>query len=159
MNLSRVQRFIRDHLAAADQDQDDSRRPRLAAAALMIETARADNRIDQRELEAIASRLRTLFDLDKDGAEALIKLARERVSDSAGLDEFTSALNNHYDLPEKVKLIEDMWRIAFTDGQADEFEQHLLSKVASLLYVPHNDYIAAKLRARKQGWPAPGTGN
>jgi uncharacterized tellurite resistance protein B-like protein len=45
-------------------------------------------------------------------------------------------------------VIEQMWTIAYADAQLSHYEEHLVRKIADLLYVPHATYIAAKIRAR-----------
>ncbi|MCB1855441.1 MAG: TerB family tellurite resistance protein, partial [Halieaceae bacterium] len=41
-----------------------------------------------------------------------------------------------------------MWRVAYADGDLDKYEEYLIRQVAELTYVPHGDYIRAKLEAR-----------
>jgi len=41
-----------------------------------------------------------------------------------------------------------MWQVAYADSELSAYEQHVIRKIADLLYVPHRAYIAAKLRAR-----------
>ncbi len=41
-----------------------------------------------------------------------------------------------------------MWRVAYADGHLDKYEEHLIRQVAELTYVPHQDYIRAKLAGK-----------
>jgi uncharacterized tellurite resistance protein B-like protein len=41
-----------------------------------------------------------------------------------------------------------MWQVAYADNQISAHENHLMRKIASLLYIPHKDYIAAKMCAK-----------
>jgi uncharacterized tellurite resistance protein B-like protein len=41
--------------------------------------------------------------------------------------------------------------VAAADGRIDAHEEHLLRKLADLLYIPHADYIRAKLAAQASG--------
>jgi uncharacterized tellurite resistance protein B-like protein len=50
-------------------------------------------------------------------------------------------------------LIELLWQVVYSDGRADSYEEHLVRKVAGLIYVPHEVFIAAKLRAREASTP------
>lgn len=50
---------------------------------------------------------------------------------------------------EKARLVELMWQVSFTDDHMDKYEEHLIRRVADLLYVPHRQFITAKLRAQK----------
>ncbi len=56
-------------------------------------------------------------------------------------------------------MIEHLWRVAFADAELSAWEQHLVRKVADLLYVPHSAYIAAKVRARAAAGLPPATGD
>jgi uncharacterized tellurite resistance protein B-like protein len=51
-------------------------------------------------------------------------------------------------MPERITLIEMLWRVAWADKVLSDHEQHMMRKISSLLYIPHKDYIAAKQRAR-----------
>jgi len=42
-----------------------------------------------------------------------------------------------------------LWRLAYADGNLDKHEEMVIRRVASLLYVTHEDFIAAKLAATK----------
>ena len=64
------------------------------------------------------------------------------------LYEFTKLINDSYDYEQKVELIENMWRIAFSDKRLDKYEDHLIRKVSELIYVSHSDFIKTKLKVR-----------
>ncbi|MEK9649197.1 MAG: TerB family tellurite resistance protein, partial [Gammaproteobacteria bacterium] len=55
----------------------------------------------------------------------------------------------HFDYAEKVQLVMNMWEVAFADGKIDRYEEHLIRKVAELLYLDHKDFILSKQRARE----------
>ena len=40
-----------------------------------------------------------------------------------------------------------MWQVAMADNALSQYEEHVIRKVADLLYVPHGDFIAAKQSA------------
>ncbi len=50
----------------------------------------------------------------------------------------------------KVTLIEHMWRVAYADRTIHKYEDHLIRKIADLLYVPHAEFIAAKHRVLEE---------
>jgi uncharacterized tellurite resistance protein B-like protein len=52
-------------------------------------------------------------------------------------------------LSKKIELIEHLWQLAYADKHLHELEQHVIRKLASLLYVSHKDFIAAKLRVEQ----------
>tara|TARA_R110000823_G_scaffold130015_12_gene257925 strand:- start:38183 stop:38623 length:441 start_codon:yes stop_codon:yes gene_type:complete len=123
-------------------------RIRLAAAALLIETARADFTQDAAEQAALERLLTQTLALDPAEIRALIADAESRVDEATSLYEFTRVINDHYSAEQKLQLIDSMWSVAFADGNLDKYEEHLIRQVAELTYVPHPDYIRSKLAAQ-----------
>jgi uncharacterized tellurite resistance protein B-like protein len=121
---------------------DDTRR--LAAAALLIEVARADFTQDANEEHAMALVLRESLGLSETDLEALLHAASEEVDHATSLYDFTRLVNNHYSMDEKRELIAAMWRVAYADAELDKYEEHLIRRVAELIYVPHEDFIRGK---------------
>lgn len=117
---------------------------RLATAALLIEVVRADFEVDEAELAATLEVLAKEFALSAEESEALLRLAREEAEQAVSLHAFTRLLNDNYDAPSKERVIELMWQIAYADGVKDKHEEHLIRKVADLLYVPHVRFVKAR---------------
>ncbi len=120
---------------------------RLAAAALLVETARADFTEDEVELHRLSQLLKTSLKLGQDEVDALVLNARERVEEATSLYELTKVINEHCSAEQKVQLISAMWAVAYADGDLSKYEEHLIRQVADLTYVPHSDYINCKLAA------------
>jgi len=122
----------------------------LATAALMIEMMRADTEISVEEQRAITVTIRSKFVLSKEETETIIKLAEEEISKATGYFEFTSLINKGYTYDQKIKVVEHLWEIAFSDSVLDKYEEHMVRKIADLIHVSHKDYIEAKLRVRNK---------
>ena len=137
-------------LPDAQSEDDTQHQLRLAAAALLIETARADFTQDAAEEAALAELLRRELKLSADEVKELLALASHRVDESTSLYEFTRVINDHYTPQQKLQLISAMWVVAYADGNLDKYEEHLIRRVAELTYVAHEDYIRAKLRAQQR---------
>jgi len=121
------------------------RRQQLAASALLIELGKADYRSDARERAAIMEAVRSCFKLDEATIAELLVDAETASRRATSLYEFTSVLNESCSDAEKYELIRQLWRVAAADGDIDKYEDHLIRKVAELLYVPHQQFIHAKL--------------
>lgn len=121
------------------------RRLQLAAVALLIETGRADHARDEREQQAIRTAAKQVFGLQEQELDELVAEAHAQQSAATSLYEFTSLINQHYADGEKYQLIRLMWQVAHADGNIDRYEDHLIRKVAELLYLPHSQFIRAKL--------------
>ena len=133
---------------AQETPEQRHHRMQLAAAALLIETARADFNQGAEEEAALATLLSNSLRLDANEVQELISQAAAQVDESTSLYEFTRVINDHYTPQQKQQLIYAMWTVAYADGDIDKYEEHLIRQVAELTYVAHEDYIRAKLRAR-----------
>ncbi|MEH6582532.1 MAG: TerB family tellurite resistance protein [Halioglobus sp.] len=135
-------------LPQAESENSREHRMQVAAAALLIETARADFTQDGQEEAALEVLLSGALELPAIEVHDLIALANQQVDEATSLYEFTREINDHYSADNKLRLIEAMWKVAYADGQLDKYEEHLIRQVAELTYVPHQDYIRCKLAAR-----------
>ena len=120
----------------------------LAAAALLIETARADFTQDEAEQQAMEALLSRTLNLPVNKVHELIIAASDQVDEATSLYEFTRVINDHYSAEQKLKLVGAMWAVAYADGDLDKYEEALIRQVAELTYVPHQDYIRSKLDAK-----------
>ena len=135
---------------ATDSGGTQQHRLHLAAAALLIETARADFTQDAAEELALEELLCSELKLDPAEVRDLVQAASNRVDEAISLYEFTRVINDHYSAEQKLQLISAMWGVAYADGNLDKYEEALIRQVAELTYVPHADYIRSKLAAGKQ---------
>ena len=123
---------------------------KMAAAVLFVEVMHADHKVDKRERQLVKQALQECFSLSTHEAEELMQLAEERVKDVTSLHEFTSILHSRLNNEEKIMLLEQIWRIALADNNVDKYEEHLVRRIAELLYIKHRDYIRAKLNAEAE---------
>jgi uncharacterized tellurite resistance protein B-like protein len=120
----------------------------LAMAVLLVEVMRADPELHPQERGAVRRVLQRRFELSDAQLDELLALAESRSREANDFFAFTSVLNDRLTHEEKIGVIEQMWEVAYADGDADPWERHIVDKVAGLLYVTHGEYIAAKLRAK-----------
>jgi len=123
---------------------------KMAAAVLFVEVMHADHKVDKRERQLVKQALQESFSLSSHEAEELLQLAEERVKNVTSLHEFTSILHGRLTNEEKVMLLEQIWRIVLADNEVDKYEEHLVRRIAELLYIKHSDYIRAKLNAEAE---------
>lgn len=144
--IESINSFFKKHLLIPEDDPGKQHTIELATAALMIEVARADYQEKSVEFEAINQLLNGHFDLSEEETTTLIELAEEEARDLTSYHQFTSLINANYGQPERIKIIELLWQVANADGEIEKYEDHLIRKIADLLYVSHSDFIAAKHR-------------
>lgn len=134
-----------------DTDPEELQRQlRLAAAALLIEMTRADYTVDSAEKQAMENALQTALKLSVDEVKKLLALAGTAADRATSLYEFTRLINDHYSREEKLELIESMWRVAFSDGDLDKYEERLIRQVSDLVHVPHKEFIRLKLKIAEE---------
>ncbi|HEY6134056.1 MAG TPA: TerB family tellurite resistance protein [Rubrivivax sp.] len=121
----------------------------LATAVMLVEVMRADTTFDASERVAVRTALCDKFSLTQDEAQQLAQLAETTAQSSTDLFTFTSRINGHFDMAQKLRMVEHMWRVAYADGRLSEHERHVLWRVADLLHVPHGAYIHARMRAER----------
>ncbi|MBL0728724.1 TerB family tellurite resistance protein [Piscinibacter sp. HJYY11] len=122
----------------------------LATAVMLVEVMRADPSFHAGEREAVLAGLRDKFALADDEAQRLTELAEDAARRATDLFSFTSRINERFDMPQKLRMIEHMWRVAYADGHLSAHERHVLWRIADLLHVPQGAYVNARLRAEKE---------
>ena len=135
---------LRTLFDSAVREDRSSHGLQVAAAALLIELGRADYRSDSGEQVAIIDAIRRRSGLRDDELDALIAEATRSSAQSTSLYEFTSLINEHYSVDDKFALILELWRVAAADGEIEKYEDHLIRRIAELVYVSHSEFIRAK---------------
>jgi len=115
---------------------------------LMIEVAYADNQLDESELIAMANSLSKL-DIEKEEIQEIVDATLAKSKESISFYEHTRILNDQLDYDQKKEVLNSVWAIAFADGEMDKHEEHLIRRIADLLYLNHKDFINAKLNQKE----------
>lgn len=130
---------------AADQAQTGLDIERVSAT-LLIEIARADHEIDQAEREAITRALQQAGKLDAEDVRSIVDEACLAADSTVSLYEHVRLINEQFDKPCKLALVEQMWRVALADGNIDGYEEYTIRKLCDLMYIKHRDFMQAKLK-------------
>ena len=137
--LEAIRRFVTDRVigagpASANVDSlDSTRRVQLAACALLLELAYADDEFTPDERRHIETTLGRHFDLADDEVAELLRLAEAERAQSLDHFQFTRLIAAEYDLRQKVALAEVMWGVILADGRLSDHETHLIRKMGSLM--------------------------
>ena len=123
----------------------------LAACALLLELAHADDEFSQAERAHIESALRRHFGLDATTVDELLTLAEAERRESIDHFQFAQTISQHYDLGQRMVLAEVMWGVILVDGEIRRHEGYLIRKLGHLL-----DLAPAYLaEARRAATPPP----
>ena len=115
---------------------------------LMIEVAYADDQLDESELKAMANSLGKLA-IEEEEIQEIVDATLAKSKESISFYEHTRILNDQLDYDQKKEVLNSVWAIAFADGEMDKHEEHLIRRIADLLYLNHKDFINAKLNQKE----------
>ena len=149
--IESIKSFFEKNLTKKEEEEAPSSakgRVDLTCAALLVEVMNSDHELDEREHQEFMAVLQQSYNIAESDLEELIQLAKDEAFEATSLYEFTKLINDSYDYEQKIELIENMWRIAFSDKRLDKYEDHLIRKVSELIYVSHSDFIKTKLKVR-----------
>lgn len=150
--IDMIKTFFEKNLDPSDTMDENAKLKtyELAGAALMVELMQSDHQLDERETAEFMSVLEETFKLDHKDIEEITELAKQEVHEATSLYEFTRLINDNYQYEDKVKLIENLWRLAFADEKLDKYEESMIRQVAELIYVSHSDFIQSKLKIKSK---------
>lgn len=148
--LNSIKLFFENKLSNTSESEDGTgvSKTDLASAALMIEVINSDHQLDERESDEFLQVLESSLNIPEDDLREMVSLAEEQANNATSLYEFTRLINDEYDYQQKLELVKNMWRVAFSDDELDKYEESLIRKVADLIYVSHSDFIRMKVEAR-----------
>ena len=144
-----ISNLSNEPLEMADQEQKDTEIINNACAALLIETALADKVFNEEEMISMKQTLNKVYKVDEQDIEELINESKKKVSESTSLYEYTRLINDLCNYEDKIRLISNLWSIAFADQHLDKYEEYLIRKISDLLHVSHKDFIQQKLLVKQ----------
>ena len=120
----------------------------VKVAALLIHAAKIDENYSTIEEEIIR---KTLLEIgaDKENLQKLIEKAKKIETNSVQILEFTKEVKNMNNT-EKIKIIETLWRIIYSNKEADIYETNLMRRLEGLLYIDSNIMGTIKDKIKKE---------
>ncbi len=137
--------FQSSELQSPSFDQEHALR--VSTATLLIEVCRADFQEEESELDRMRHLMAEQFSLTDPELDELMLQARESADILVSLQHITRQLNEQFDAPMKIRVVEMMWEVVYADGVKHHYEEHLIRQVSELLYVPHSMFIQARHKA------------
>lgn len=119
---------------------------RLATGALLLEMCRADFKIHAEERRSIARAIKDGFSLSLEETRELMEAAETQSECAVSLQIYTSLIKDHGTHQQKLKLIDDLWRVAFADNELHDLELNLVNRIAGLIEI--SPRIVARARAK-----------
>ena len=105
----------------------------INVAALLIHAAKIDLNYSTKE-EAIIEQTMLKIGAKKENIKEIIQNGKEIENNSNQILEFTKEVKNMSN-ENKIKIIESLWRIIYSNDEADIYEANLMRRLAGLLYI------------------------
>ena len=117
---------------------------RLATAAILLDIAYADGAFTPAEDGNVVGFLTERFSLSPDDARELLEAADEIRKKTVDHFALTHYIRKNAPLHERIDIVKTMWRLVYSDGTLNEYENYLVRKIADLLGLEHHVMIDAK---------------
>lgn len=127
----------------------DRDRLHVAACALLLEVAHADDEFTAEERRHIERALAHHFAVAEARVRELVELAEAERRESADLHQFTSLIVEYYDEAQRLLLAELLWRVVLADGHLSAHEDYLMQKLNRLLDLRPGFLAEAKRRSQR----------
>ena len=106
---------------------------KIKIAALLIHAAKIDEEYSNKEEEIIKN---TLLDLGVSQTEIgdLMINAKKREEEANQILDFTKEIKNMME-KDKIKIVTSLWKIIYSNKDADMYETNLMRRLSGLLYI------------------------
>ena len=119
----------------------------ILIAALLIHAAKIDDNYTDVEKEIIKKALISLNAITSNEAAELLKKAEKVEQESNQIVGFTKEIKKN-PMEFRLKIIEILWKIVYSDETNDMYESNLIRRVCGLLYIPDADSGKIKLKVK-----------
>ena len=116
-----------------NKDKENTNNNLLKTAALLIHAAKIDENYTNKEREIIKKTISSLSNVGED-IDKIITEAENIEKESNQILDFTREVKNFKE-DDKIKVVEALWSIVYSDDQSDNYEANLMRRLTGLLYL------------------------
>ena len=120
----------------------------IKVAALLIHAAKIDENYTSKEEEIIKKTLLS-FKVNSNDLDEIILEAKKIEENSNQILDFTKEVKNLTN-QDKIKIIESLWSIIYSNNEADVYETNLMRRLAGLLYIDNKTMADIKEKVKNQ---------
>jgi uncharacterized tellurite resistance protein B-like protein len=129
------------------KNEENINNKNILITALLIHAAKIDDNYTDVEKEIIKKALISLNAITPNEAEELLKKAEKIEQESNQIVAFTREIKKN-SMEFRLKIIEILWKIVYSDGSSDSYESNLIRRVCGLLYISDRDSGIIKLKVK-----------
>ena len=115
------------------KDRENNNSSYSKIAALLVHAAKIDENYEDKEREIIK---KTLIELGAENSkiDKMVSDAEVIEANSNQILDFTKEVKSMSEV-DKIKIVESLWKIIYSDNSADIYETNLMRRLAGLLYI------------------------
>ncbi len=119
----------------------------ILIASLLIHAAKIDEDYSDDEKIIIKKAITNIAQISFSEAEKIFELAEKKEEKSNQIVEFTREIKR-YPMEFRLKIIEIIWKIIYSDGTNDSYESNLVRRICGLLYISDKDNGIIKTKVK-----------
>ena len=116
-----------------ERENDKNHLSLISVAALLIHSAKIDENFTEKE-KLIIKKALIEMGADRSNIDKILRDAELKENDANQILEFTKEVKNK-SIDEKKIVIEALWKIIYSDENADIYETNLMRRLSGLLYL------------------------
>jgi len=150
MGIQEIRQFFLSRLSSPEEPH----RPdavAIAACALLLEIAHADDVFAPEERERIARAVREDLGVPAADVAEVVRLAEQERRESVDLYQFTKLVGEEFSRVERLRLVEVIWGVVYADGELSAVENQLARRIAELLGFQHPEVQAVREKVKAKG--------
>ena len=129
------------------KNEENINNKNILITALLIHAAKIDDNYTDVEKEIIKKALISLNSITSNESDELLKKAEKIEQESNQIVAFTREIKKN-SMEFRLKVIEILWKIVYSDGSSDSYESNLIRIVCGLLYVSDSDSGMIKIKVK-----------
>jgi len=142
---------IRHFFASRVSSPEEPHRPdavAIAACALLLEIAHADDVFAPEERERILRAVREDLGVPAADVAEVVRLAEVERRESVDLYQFTKLVSEKFTRAQRLRLVEVIWGVVYADGELTAVENQLARRIAELLGFQHPEVQAVREKVK-----------
>ena len=122
----------------------------ILIVSILIECAKGDNDFSDDEISKIKNVIKHKLHVDDNKLNFIFDSALEMTEGNVELYSLTKDIRDHFDKDEILEIFEYMWSVMLADGEIDDYESALMSKLVGLFHLTGKESAEAKKKAMSQ---------
>ncbi|MDC6465560.1 TerB family tellurite resistance protein [Pelagibacteraceae bacterium] len=127
--------------------EEDKNNKNILIISLLVHAARIDENYTEVERKIILKAVMDLNKVNEEDGEKILANAEKEEEESNQIVEFTKEVKK-YSIDFRLKIIEIIWKIVYSDGASDNYESNLIRRICGLLYVSDKDNGIIKMKVK-----------